>query len=271
MEIVNLVSLAEEKLRRPSPVKLSGRCLFRMLHWFYLYYTRPESLKRWVMQSAVADETALWDRMLAENPSTISVAGCDAHARIKIAKWGLKAPTYRHAFGTAQTYAVTLEPLNGDADHDRRLIYDAFRSGRTYAVCPRTGSARQFSFVAQEDDREVTMGQRLAMKHPARLVIDAPNEGRTLIRLLRNGQEAATVQGDRLVWNATKPGIYRAEAYEIAPNMKLAEKTSEVRDIAERVRRNELSPWIFSNPIRLDPVPAARHPQDRSAEKITLR
>jgi hypothetical protein len=101
-----------------------------------------------------------------------------------------------------------------------------------------------------------------------------------VIRLLRDGAEVAATEGKRLEWSVTTPGAYRVEVYAAERDARLLARavkrfppSVKTRDILSpekilvravtkrrdrgpstvddllRIRRQDLRPWIFSNPI----------------------
>ncbi|NLB95545.1 MAG: CehA/McbA family metallohydrolase [Armatimonadetes bacterium] len=253
LEIINLASLMDADLRAVTQMNLPGRSLRRLAGLAQRYLTNPDAVMASFANNTVDRERTQWDALLREGRQYIGTAGVDAHARIPVAGTVYRVPTYREAFETVQTYAVALEPLRGDAESDRREIYRAYRNGRLYMVYPRVAPAPEFRFVAEEAGRVATMGQPITLAERVRLTVEAPDHSHPIIRLLRNGTEVASAEEARLEWDATQPGVYRVEVYAGVGAGRLFDirrglRLPRVEELL-RSRRQELQPWIMSNPI----------------------
>lgn len=254
MEIVNLSSLVDDDLRAASHnLRIQDRSVVRLLELAKGYLANPDAVMRSLTDNTVDAERQQWDRLLGQGLQVVGTGAVDAHARVDLRGQVLKVPTYQEAFESVHTYAVTLQPLRREVEHDRNQIYSAYRNGRVYIVYPRVAPAPGFSFTAREADRQATMGQPIRLDRELSLTIEAPDHSHPLIRLLRNGEEVATAEERRLEWTVRRPGAYRVEVYAADRSEQLLSPRRGLRlprltDIL-RSRRRELRPWIFSNPI----------------------
>lgn len=83
------------------------------------------------------------------------------------------------------THILTARPLNGGLEHDKELVYEPLRAGRTWVGYDLLAPTRGFRFHARSGD----------------------------IRLVRNGQVQARTRGQQLRHTTAKPGAYRVEVY----------------------------------------------------------
>ncbi|MBN1135819.1 MAG: CehA/McbA family metallohydrolase [Anaerolineae bacterium] len=168
-----------------------------------------------------------WDELLQTRP-VAALGGSDAHGNTyHLGPLSREVQSYGYLFRCVNTHLLSEEPLTGDAEHDRAVIYGALRTGRGFLGYERPGEIARFSFWARSGDSEATMGETLAIQGKAEFRVTCPRPAE--LRLIRNGQVVAHAQSERLTLVAHEEGVYRAEAY---------------RRYAGRRRG-----WIFSNPI----------------------
>jgi hypothetical protein len=136
----------------------------------------------------------------------------------------LRLMAYRRSFRFIRTHVLCDEAPAGELEHDRALVFDALREGRCYIGVDSLAPACGFRFEADD----LPMGAE-APAGPRTLRVRTPLPAR--IRLLRDGEEIATVAGTLLDQEVEEPGVYRVEA---------------LRWAAGRERT-----WIISNPIYL--------------------
>ncbi len=254
MEIINLASLVDDDLMAAQHgLRLQDRSVRRLLQLAQRYASNPDSVMKTLTNNDVERERKQWDRLLASGRQIVGIGGVDAHERVPLAGRVLRVPTYGESFESVSTYAITPQALTGNLETDRRLIYDAYRNGRVYAVYPRVAPAPGFRFTATEGARQAIMGQPLRLEQRARFQVEAPDHPRPIIRLLRNGQEVTVAEGQRLEWTVTTPGAYRIEVYaqENPPSRLERLRRGQVRRLSDLLKNPAatIRPWIFSNPI----------------------
>jgi len=187
-------------------------------------------------QVAVApykETLALWDEMLKEGKRVVAVGGADAHAlRKRLGPLTITLFPYEKHFRAITTHLLLKTPLNGKAEHDRALIYNALREGRAFIGYDLPASTRGFRFTATNGQNKVSMGETIQLNGGVTLKVRLPK--RAECRLIYQG-EAVRVWKRRDVcsYNAKAAGAYRVEAYLNAWGR----------------RRG----WIFSNPIYVTP------------------
>ncbi|MGD2104037.1 MAG: CehA/McbA family metallohydrolase [Anaerolineae bacterium] len=169
-----------------------------------------------------------WDQLLSDGKRVSVIGGADAHGETySLGALSRVILPYEYLFRCVNTHVLTDVPLNGELRHDKALIYDALRTGRTWVGYDRAGSTSGFRFVARSITREATMGEELTRTGATVFEVDTPKPA--AIRLVRNGETLARSRGQHLKHTTASPGVYRVEAY--------------------RQHRLERRGWIFSSPI----------------------
>jgi hypothetical protein len=253
MEIVNLASVMDDDLRSAAhTLQISGRSIQRLATLAQRYLADPDATMFRLTNHTVDVERSQWDDLLRVGRQVVGIGGVDAHARIDLLGNTLRVPSYVEAFESVHTYAVTLAALRREFDHDRRQIYDAYRNGRLYMVYARVAAAPGFRFTAVEGNRYAVMGQPIAVEREVRLTVEAPDHAHPLIRLMRGNLEIAAAEDTRLEWTVTEPGPYRVEVFAADTPQRLfalrRPRVPRLRDVL-RTNRDEVRPWIYSNPI----------------------
>jgi predicted metal-dependent phosphoesterase TrpH len=169
----------------------------------------------------------MWDTLLESRPVSV-LGGSDAHGTVyHMGPITREVQPYDYLFRCVNTHLLSDEPLTGELEHDRALVYGALRAGHSFVGYEQPSPVAGFTFWAQSGGAEAIMGQTLALKDRVELRVTAPVSGR--LRLLRDGEPVAQAYGDRLTLVTHERGVYRLEAY---------------RRFAAKERG-----WIFSNPI----------------------
>ncbi len=172
----------------------------------------------------------LWDELLlTRKHPVVAVAGSDAHAHTYHAgPFKAQVYPYETAFRSITTHIITPQPLSGEINSDRRMVYEALSAGHCFCANDIAHSTRGFRFTCDNYDGTFWMGDSVSAKSGLTLQVRAPI--RSHIRLLKDGKLALEVRDREVLTYLTKePGIYRAEVY-----------------IDYRGRHRG---WIFSNPI----------------------
>jgi len=168
-----------------------------------------------------------WDELLGSRP-VAALGGSDAHGTIyHLGPFSRPVQPYDYLFRCLNTHLLTEDPLTGDLEHDKRLIYQALKAGHGFLGYEQVGSCPGFGFWARSGGSEATMGESLSLRGRLEVRATVPHQAR--LRLLRDGQVVAQNQGHQLALVSWQPGVYRLEV---------------CRQHAGRERG-----WIFSNPI----------------------
>ena len=170
-----------------------------------------------------------WDELLSYGRPVVAIGGSDAHALLMNL-----GPIYRvifpyeFHFRTVNTHTLLSEPLSGDVNTDRMLIYKAMAAGHCFVGYDMPAPTKGFRFNAQGRDASVSMGDEIPAKGGVTLQAKLPSAAE--IQLLKDGQVIQTWKNQTACTHiTTEPGVYRIEAYR--------------RYLGKR------RGWIYSNPI----------------------
>jgi hypothetical protein len=172
---------------------------------------------------------AKWDELLAQGRRVVAIGGSDAHAlQLHLGPISRVVFPYEFHFRAINTHVLLAEPLSGDANKDKKLIYDALSQGHCFIGYDLPASTRGFTFTAQGLEKNVIMGDELPAKNGVTLQAKLPSPAE--IHLLKDGVTIQTwknkMSGTHIT---TEPGVYRIEAY--------------------RRYLGKLRGWVYSNPI----------------------
>lgn len=246
LEVFNLSAIARTKINLPALAIIWMRYKGKRPHRaFHLVAARPSA------------ELKLWDSLIspaadgAACEPVVGIASVDAHAVMKFGGKSYPIPTYQEVFRTLRTHVLLDKPLLGTLPQedqkaasipDQARVHGAIRSGHCYMAYDNYADSTGFVFQARQDDRSANllMGDSLEMDGDDSFVLSAKApRSRSFIRLYRNGEVIASGRGGWLEHKVTEPGAYRVEVY------------------LYRRRLGNIcygtKPWIFSNPIYLQP------------------
>jgi predicted metal-dependent phosphoesterase TrpH len=169
-----------------------------------------------------------WDKLLGSGERISVVGAADAHGKTySVGPWSREVFPYTYLFRCVNTHVLTDLPLNGDVAHDKALIYDGLRAGRTWVGYDLPASTAGFRFRARSVASEALLGQELVRTGAAVFEVQVPQAAD--IRLIRNGEVVARSSRRTLEYTTAQPGAYRVEVF--------------------RRYRLERRGWIFSSPI----------------------
>lgn len=190
---------------------------------FYAY--QPKRVAR----GPFPESLELWDQLLAEGRRVVAIGGSDAHALS--ARLGPLRRTlfpYQYHFQAINTHLLIPEPLSGELNPDKKVVYEAFREGHAFIGYDLPSPTHGFRFKAKGKEESAIMGDEISAKNGVTLQITLP--ARCECRLLKDGDEVKTwLNREVCTYITTEPGVYRVEAY-----------------IQYKGKRRG---WIFSNPI----------------------
>lgn len=169
-----------------------------------------------------------WDALLAEGRKVAVIGGSDAHANTyQMGPFRRVLFPYEDLFRWVNTHVLVEQPLTGNVETDKRLIYDGLRAGRTWVGYDAPGPTRGFRFQARSGANVATIGEELV--RAAAVIIDIEVPQRAEIRLIHNGRVVARAKGTSLRHTTAEAGVYRVEAWKRFRGLKRG--------------------WIFSSPI----------------------
>ena len=171
----------------------------------YIYF--PEMMAHAPLETTLAK----WDELLNSGKKINAVGGADAHA-IKFRKSILKRTVfpYEFHFSAINNHLLIDEPFTGQLDHDKALVYDALRKGRSFIGYDLPASTCGFRFIVEDGYGEHHLGETVKLDTGATARINLPKKA--TIRLIHNGKviEEKT-DADRLAYPLSEPGYYRVE------------------------------------------------------------
>ncbi len=184
-----------------------------------------------------------FDSLYAREPIT-AVGALDSHPKIRL--WGRLWPSYEMPMGTIANHVLLDGPLPESGPEAATAVRGGIRSGRVFISLGRTAEASRFRLsVARQGVPMATIGDTVPFE-PALLTLRArvpAGPARILYRVVRDGRPLGWVRGPTLDWTVDSPGVYRVEVHTYG--------------IAVGGLHWNLRPWIFTNPVRILPVPEA--------------
>ena len=206
--------LSELKTHIPTKVHAAFYGLFP---WLVAHRPQSTTLKKW-------DDLLVHRRVVA-------VGGSDAHAlRMHVGPISRTIYPYEFHFRAINTHIFIKDPLTGDVETDRKMIYDALAGGHCFIGYDLPRPTRGFRFTAHGDETGGIMGDEIPARGGVTLEAHLPSLAE--IRLIRNGNVLLTGKRTQaLTYVAREPGVYRVEAFVKYLGLKRG--------------------WIYSNPIYL--------------------
>jgi hypothetical protein len=171
------------------------------------YLFLPELMAHGPLPSTLAK----WDELLSKGKRINVVGGADAHA-IKFKKSILKRIVfpYEFHFKTINNHLLIDEPLTGDVDHDKALVYQALKHGASFIGYDLPASTKGFRFIVENEAGEHNAGDTFELDAGATVKVNTPEPAN--IRLIHNGKVIhEQKEGDRLIHTLSEPGYYRVE------------------------------------------------------------
>jgi hypothetical protein len=198
--------------------------LLRNRLWAVLYAYFPSSGIRGPFRATLRK----WDELLVDGHRVAAVGAADAHGETyTLGPLSREVLPYPYLFRCVNTHVLTDLPFNGDVAHDKALIYDSLRAGRTWVGYDLPASTAGFRFRARSVASEAMMGGELVRTGATVFEVRVPQAAD--IRLLRDGEVVARSGRRTLEYTTAQPGAYRVEVF--------------------RRYRLERRGWIFSSPI----------------------
>jgi hypothetical protein len=165
--------------------------------------------------------------------------GPNMHQNVRIFRWQPKFPPADAVIPLASNHILSREPLTGDFQSDRRLVYRAIRNGNLFFAVDILGDSDGFRFSAVQGSRGGIMGDTLPANVETLFSVRLPKiEANSWLEIVvyRNGVEFLRERGRELTFRAAQAGAYRVEVLAKVPTF---------------FGRGRMAPWIYSNPIYL--------------------
>ncbi len=189
------------------------------------YAFNPQRISR----GPIPETMMIWDRLTAGGNKIVAVGGSDAHAmHANLGPIKRTVFPYLYHFQSVNTHLLLPEPLSGDLDPDKSLVYDALRQGHAFIGYDLPHSTKGFRFTGTGKGGNAVMGDEIFLEDGITLQINLPRSAECI--LIKNGEPIKEWQNKQVcTFSATQPGVYRVEVY-----------------LPFLGRRRG---WIFSNPI----------------------
>lgn len=190
---------ALSELKTVVPSKLHGA--------FYAYFPS------FVAHRPIPNTLAKWDELLSSGQKVVAIGGSDAHAlHMHLGPLHRVIFPYEFHFRGVNTHALLSEPLTGDVNTDRSLIYQAFAAGHCFVGYDLPALTKGFRFSAQGKEGSAIMGDEISAKNGVTLQAKLPFNAE--IHLVKDGQVIQTWKNQSsCTYITTEPGVYRIEAY----------------------------------------------------------
>jgi len=197
--------------------------------WAYFHAFFPQFIAR-------GPDPALlerWDALLSQGKRLAAIGGSDAHA-LPVKAGPLRKHIFPYAwhFRAINTHLLLSQPLSGDLEQDRTLVYEALGQGRAFIGYDLPVSARGFRFSAHGQSGEAQMGEEISATGGITLQALLPQSAYGVLR--KDGKPLRSWRGrEAFIHHTSEAGVYRVEAFV---------------DYLGRRRH-----WILSNPIYVLP------------------
>ncbi|MGR6836197.1 PHP domain-containing protein [Syntrophomonas erecta] len=171
-----------------------------------------------------------WDSFQISGQKVMAYGGSDAHGiRLKRGILNMEIGSYDLSFRCINMHILSYKPLTGEKAHDRRLVHQALRKGRSWVGYDYFYNSRGFRFELHQGDKVWTMGNQVKWARSMWFKVNTPR--RALVKCIKNGKLWCLSKGTRHIFAHPGPGVYRVEVY--------------------HRHYFKWRPWIFSNPIWL--------------------
>jgi len=203
------------ELKTVIPTKIHG-AFYALFPKFVGRHPIPETIQR-------------WDDLLSRGTRVVAIGGSDAHAlHMHMGPLHRVIFPYEFHFKTVNTHIFIPEPLTGEVQIDKKMIYDALTAGHCFVAYDLPASTRGFTFKAKGLEHSAIMGDEIPVKGGVTLHAHIPTPAE--IHLIKDGKRIDLWKNSyTCTHTATEPGVYRVEVY----RRYLGKKRG----------------WIYSNPI----------------------
>lgn len=174
----------------------------------------------------------LWDKLNLER-KVVGIGGVDAHAH----KYNLlgflevEIFPYKVLFKSIRTHVLLEEKLVKENSAEKinsakKKIYQSLAKGRCFFANDYHADSKGFKFYAESGKKKFEMGDSVTLRNKVVLNVLVPEKNAT-INIIHNGKKTQEFESNKIAFEVTETGIYRAEVY-----------------IYKRA-------WIYSNHIRI--------------------
>lgn len=186
-------------------------------------------LPRRIARGPIPETLEIWDKLTSPQKKVVAVGGSDAHAmHANLGPLKRTLFPYLYHFQSVNTHVLLTKALSGNAEEDKRIIYNALRLGHGFIGYDLPRPTRGFRFTGSDANTNAMMGDELPLGDGVKLKITLPGKAECI--LIKDGQPIKRWKNsENCSFKATEPGVYRVEVY-----------------LRYKGRRRG---WIFSNPI----------------------
>jgi len=140
---------------------------------------------------------ARWDDLLSEGKQIVAIGGSDAHGlTYNLGLFKRIIFPYYYLFRTVNTHILVKEELNGNLDHDKRIILGAIGRGNSWVGYDLPGNTTDFRYSGHSKSKGI-MGDRISLGAGATLQVKTPKKCR--IRMVREGITVAECEQDEIM------------------------------------------------------------------------
>jgi len=192
----------------------------RDTHWWNLpfHIARPNA----ALCPPHPDTLRTWD-LLSKEERLVGIGGVDAHAKPVLPK--LKIFPYREMFQTIRNHVILNRSFSGCPIKDKKTVLEALERGRCFVSMDQPFDSGGFRFQARYAGRECGMGDRIPFQKGEIIAFSGRCPQAARLTLLRDGEVCFEGSAEAWEYEATEPGVYRAEVWK------------------------DGRPWVFANPV----------------------
>ncbi|PIE79979.1 MAG: hypothetical protein CSA11_09975 [Chloroflexi bacterium] len=153
---------------------------------------------------------ALWDKFLAEGKQIVGIGNSDAHGTpISLGFIHREIYPYDYLFRCVNTHILVPEPLSGDVEQDKQMIYNAIRHGHAWVGYDLPHPTKGFRFTGHGINKGI-MGDKVQLDSGATLQAKVPTQAN--MRLIYQGKVVASVENKtNIAYIPVEEGAYRVE------------------------------------------------------------
>jgi len=156
---------------------------------------------------------SFWDKINLEKRIS-GIGGIDVHAMpYKIGPITLVFFPYKVQFQSIRTNIVLKEPLTGIFKNDKEKIYQALKRGNSYIYNMRWGKIDVNPFSISSENELLLPGDEHIYDPDRDYELNIEMPKKSLIKILRNGEEILNKKSIKFNHKIQKSGNYRIEAY----------------------------------------------------------
>ncbi|MFP4458401.1 MAG: histidinol-phosphatase [Candidatus Zixiibacteriota bacterium] len=152
-----------------------------------------------------------WDD-LAQKRKVLGIGAIDVHAiPYGFGPFKITVFPYKVQLQSIRTHVLLREPLPKDFRDAKNVLLNSLKRCNAFFSNYRWGSALGFRFWAENQNRFVSVGERIEADRRLNFYVKSPLPAD--IHLYHNGEKVIQSHGKEVVFRLTRPGVVRAELY----------------------------------------------------------